>query len=199
MLPLGTRSPVPTSRRSSRAPATKRPPRAGLEERRGKSDDTGVVQRRAANLVHGAADPEQPVASAATRCKRCHPEVQHIERVAAAAHAGDEGQLVIVVERRRMETRPEPPPGSPGASSPASAIACSPCDPGRKSPRWRVRRRYSRQKHYALPRSTTAADALRTPQACRRPAPSPNAASFVIWAPSAMKIPSRAGERSTVA
>src|SRR3954454_11675734 len=62
MLPLGTRSPVPTSQRSSRGPATKLAPGAGaLKEWRGDASDAAVVNVRTANLVDGAADPKQPV------------------------------------------------------------------------------------------------------------------------------------------
>jgi hypothetical protein len=99
MAALRVRSPAPTSRRRSRAPATNNASeRRALENCGRKGDGAAVVQRRLADLVHRAADAQQPLAFRHQPLQPpAVPEIEHIEQVASAPHIGNEGQLVVVV------------------------------------------------------------------------------------------------------
>jgi len=72
--------------------------------------------------------------SATTLCsRRPIPEKEHIQHVASAPHFGNKSQFVVVVQRRRIEPDQDSE-STPGASSPASAIALQPIRPGEENP-----------------------------------------------------------------
>jgi hypothetical protein len=75
-----------------------------FEDRRGKGDDAGIVQRRFADLVHRTAGAQQQFAFRHQPLQAPPvPEVEHIQRVATAPHSRDECHLVVVVQCRRIE------------------------------------------------------------------------------------------------
>ena len=164
--PPGVGSPAPTSSRSCARPATKMPPSdRPFQDRRGKRDHPAVVQRRLADLVHRAADPQQPFAFGDQRAAGGCPFQKYSTSSVSRPRRTDATNAISSLSFSAGASKPtSTPAGTPGASSPASAITVQSvvARPGR-SPRWRVRRRSARRMPHGLPRSAPAADAAANP------------------------------------